>query len=127
MAIQRSGKSMEPDKQAQAEFMRLMREKWAEEDQTEDDYFTKGYVNKIPMTEEEEADEIVRRLKTKPEPIITYRSTILPLIKRIIPTIIANEILGVQPMQGSTSQAFTLLHKYGKQETTPPDDKGTGS
>lgn len=79
-----------------------------------------------PMTEEEEADEIIRRLKT-PSPKITedFRNVILPMIKRVMPATIANDIMSVQPMTGPVGEIRTLKHRYGKEET--PDDEGTGS
>jgi hypothetical protein len=53
------------------------------------------------LTEEEEADEIVRRLATHPRnPLNDFRNIILPMIRKVVPTLVAQEILGVQPMQG---------------------------
>jgi hypothetical protein len=40
---------------------------------------------------------------------------ILPLIRRVMPTIIANEIIGVQPMTGPVGQIHTLRVKYGNE------------
>jgi len=37
---------------------------------------------------------------------------ILPIIRRVMPTVIANEIVGVQPMAGPVSQIHTLRVKY---------------
>ena len=37
---------------------------------------------------------------------------ILPVIRRVMPTVIANEIVGVQPMAGPVSQIHTLRVKY---------------
>jgi len=85
-------------------------------------------VRVAPMTEEEEADEIIRRLKTPPpKPLDNLRNIILPLIKRVTPGIIANEIIGVQPMTGPVSDIKTLKVRYcdsGKEDSA---DKGRGS
>lgn len=55
---------------------------------------------KKKLTREEEADEIVKRLATHPMPQIDdyFEKIILPMIRKIKPTLIANEIVGVQPM-----------------------------
>ncbi len=37
---------------------------------------------------------------------------ILPIIRRVIPTIIANEILGIQPMTGPAGDIFTMRGNY---------------
>ena len=38
---------------------------------------------------------------------------ILPVLRRVMPQIIANEILGVQPMNGPPAQIFALRQRYG--------------
>lgn len=48
------------------------------------------------LTKEEEADEIVRRLATPPTPKLEIT---IPMIRKILPSLIASEILSVQPMQ----------------------------
>src|ERR1700730_10944518 len=40
--------------------------------------------------------------------IAVLNKVILPIIRRVLPNIIANEIVGVQPMQGPVSQIATL-------------------
>jgi len=37
----------------------------------------------------------------------------LPVIRRVMPTVIANELVGVQPMAGPVSQIHTLRVRYG--------------
>lgn len=54
--------------------------------------------------------------------IASVNKVILPLIRRVMPSVIANEIMGVQPMQGPVAQISTLRVQYG--ETIPAD--GTG-
>ena len=39
---------------------------------------------------------------------------ILPIVRRVMPSIIATDIIGVQPMTGPTGQIFTLRNRYGK-------------
>jgi hypothetical protein len=51
------------------------------------------------MDREEEADEIIRRLATHPEPPISdFQRIVLPLIRKIYPELMAQEIVAVQPM-----------------------------
>ena len=46
--------------------------------------------------------------------IATLNRVILPVIRRVMPTVIANEIVGVQPMQGPVSQIHTLRVRYAE-------------
>ena len=39
-------------------------------------------------------------------------NVLLPLIRKVIPTMIANQIVGVQPMTGSVGQIHTLRTRY---------------
>ena len=39
---------------------------------------------------------------------------ILPVIRRVMPTVIANEIIGVQPMTGPVAQIHTLRVRYAE-------------
>ena len=45
--------------------------------------------------------------------VATLNRVILPVIRRVMPTVIANELVGVQPMQGPVSQIHTLRVRYG--------------
>jgi hypothetical protein len=45
--------------------------------------------------------------------IATLNRVILPVIRRVMPTVIANELVGVQPMSGPVSQIHTLRVRYG--------------
>ena len=40
------------------------------------------------------------------------RSILIPMIRKVIPTMIANQIVGVQPMTGSVGQIHTLRTSY---------------
>lgn len=44
--------------------------------------------------------------------IATLNKVILPVIRRVMPTVIANEIVGVQPMTGPVGQIHTLRVRY---------------
>jgi len=46
--------------------------------------------------------------------IATLNRVILPVIRRVMPTVIANEIVGVQPMQGPVGQIHTLRVRYAE-------------
>lgn len=49
--------------------------------------------------------------------VATLNKVILPVIRRVMPTVIANEIIGVQPMTGPVGQIHTLRVRYA--ETVP--------
>ena len=42
-----------------------------------------------------------------------YGKVLLPIIRKVLPNLIAADIVGVQPMSGATGQLFTLKHRYG--------------
>jgi len=54
--------------------------------------------------------------------IATLNRVILPVIRRVMPTVIANEIVGVQPMTGPVAQIHTLRVRYA--ETTNDTSAG---
>jgi len=49
--------------------------------------------------------------------IATLNRVILPVIRRVMPTVIANEIVGVQPMTGPVGQIHTLRVRYANTST----------
>ena len=49
--------------------------------------------------------------------VATLNRVILPVIRRVMPTVIANEIIGVQPMTGPVSQIHTLRVRYADNVT----------
>lgn len=49
--------------------------------------------------------------------IATLNKVILPVIRRVMPSVIANEIIGVQPMTGPVAQIHTLRVRYS--DTVP--------
>jgi len=55
--------------------------------------------------------------------IAALNKVILPVIRRVMPTVIANEIIGVQPMTGPVGQIHTLRIQYA--DTVP--GAGTGA
>lgn len=46
--------------------------------------------------------------------IATLNKVILPVIRRVMPTVIANELVGVQPMTGPVGQIHTLRVRYSE-------------
>jgi len=54
--------------------------------------------------------------------VATLNRVILPVIRRVMPTVIANEIVGVQPMTGPVAQIHTLRVRYADSFTS----NGTG-
>mgnify|MGYP001046492821 CR=1 FL=1 len=58
--------------------------------------------------------------------VATLNRVILPVLRRVMPTVIANEIVGVQPMQGPVGQIHTLRVRYAETVTsTATGDFGT--
>lgn len=49
--------------------------------------------------------------------VASLNKVILPVIRRVMPTVIANEIIGVQPMTGPVAQIHTLRVRYA--DTVP--------
>ena len=44
--------------------------------------------------------------------VAALNKVVLPIIRRVMPTVIANEIVGVQPMTGPVGQIHTLRVRY---------------
>ena len=51
--------------------------------------------------------------------VATLNKVILPIIRRVMPTVIANEIIGVQPMTGPVAQIHTLRVRYADTVGSP--------
>ena len=56
--------------------------------------------------------------------VATLNRVILPVIRRVMPTVIANELVGVQPMTGPVGQIHTLRVRYADNFTSA---SGTGA
>jgi hypothetical protein len=50
--------------------------------------------------------------------VASLNKVILPVIRRVMPTVIANEIVGVQPMSGPVGQIHTLRVRYAESYDT---------
>src|SRR5579859_4400892 len=50
--------------------------------------------------------------------VASLNRVILPVIRRVMPTVIANEIVGVQPMTGPVGQIHTLRVRYADAATS---------
>lgn len=50
--------------------------------------------------------------------VATLNKVILPVIRRVMPTVIANELVGVQPMTGPVGQIHTLRVRYAENYDT---------
>jgi hypothetical protein len=60
--------------------------------------------------------------------VATLNRVILPVIRRVMPTVIANEIVGVQPMTGPVAQIHTLRVRYAETtNVTAPSPFETGT
>jgi hypothetical protein len=56
--------------------------------------------------------------------IAVLNKVILPVIRRVMPTTIANELVGVQPMQGPVSQIHTLRVRYAEGADAATNESG---
>lgn len=56
--------------------------------------------------------------------VATLNRVILPVIRRVMPTVIANEIVGVQPMTGPVGQIHTLRVRYAEANSTDTVNPG---
>jgi hypothetical protein len=60
--------------------------------------------------------------------IASLNRVILPVIRRVMPTVIANELVGVQPMTGPVAQIHTLRTRYADgYSSTAAGPQGTGA
>jgi hypothetical protein len=57
--------------------------------------------------------------------VATLNRVILPVIRRVMPTVIANELVGVQPMTGPVGQIHTLRVRYSDADTNSADGTQT--
>ena len=57
--------------------------------------------------------------------VATLNRVILPVIRRVMPTVIANELVGVQPMTGPVGQIHTLRVRYSDSVTNTSDGAQT--
>lgn len=71
----------------------------------------KDLLNRVPLTEAATAGA------TSAGNVATLNKVILPVIRRVMPTVIANEIIAVQPMTGPVAQIHTLRVRYS--DTVP--------
>ena len=64
---------------------------------------------------------------TSASSVATLNRVILPVIRRVMPTVIANEIVGVQPMTGPVAQIHTLRVRYADSMTDTASQYATGT
>lgn len=57
--------------------------------------------------------------------VATLNRVILPVIRRVMPTVIANELVGVQPMTGPVGQIHTLRVRYADNYTGSTGDSAS--
>ena len=59
--------------------------------------------------------------------VATLNRVILPVIRRVMPTVIANELVGVQPMTGPVGQIHTLRVRYSDAASTAALEGSAGN
>jgi len=53
--------------------------------------------------------------------IASFKRISIPLVRRIYPSLIANQIVNVQPLAGPSSLVFYLRHQYSKNKGWPEE------
>lgn len=52
----------------------------------------------------------------------SFDKIIIPVIRRVMPSIIAQDIIGVSPMTGPTASIYSLRTKYAESQKDDEDD-----
>ena len=83
---------------------------------------TKTTTDGLTGTKKQVMETTLENTKTFPEAVtggatagnIATPNKVIPVIRRVMPTVIANEIVGVQPMTGPVGQIHTLRVRYAE-------------
>ena len=76
--------------------------------------------NQAKSIVEERLTEAITNAATTTGQLGTFQKFAFPLVRRVYPKLIANQIVGVQPMQGPVSQVFYLGNDRAKNGGTTP-------
>jgi len=85
-----------------------------------------SYMGMMLSNAEKEAEQVLSEGSVASD-IAQFTPIIMPLVRRVYPNLIANELLGVQPMALPTGFIYALTNRYlgNKNDTTvAPTDKG---
>jgi hypothetical protein len=82
------------------------------------EFHQKGSMRMIQFSRQE--DQVAYLLRWTED--VTFDHTILNLIRRVMPSVIANDIIGVQPMTGPVGQLFAMRARYLLNLTDDQDD-----
>jgi len=74
----------------------------------------------LENTRREILNETAAAGSTSAADIANFRKTMLPVLRRVIPGTIANELVSVQPMSTPVSQIFSMRYKYEESVTIDP-------
>ena len=75
----------------------------------------------IPQVAKSSEDILVEKLKAPPYKTETYppfKSVILPMIRKIVPSLIAADLIGVQPMTGPVGELYTIRYTNNEEKDT---------
>lgn len=75
-----------------------------------------NYQRPVNLIFDREHDAVAYELAWQ-EPWTAINTVMLNTIRRVMPTIIANDIIGVSPMTGPVTQIFSLNPRYMKSDT----------
>ncbi len=66
----------------------------------------------------DDEEKVFHKLKTAPPPRWPYEGISIPMLRRIMPGLIASEIIGVQPMTETTGKLYTMKSNYSTKKDT---------
>ena len=76
--------------------------------------------NQAKSIVEERLSEDITAAATTTGQLGTFQKFAFPLVRRVYPQLLANSLVGVQPMQGPVSQVFYLGNSRAKNGGTTP-------
>lgn len=78
------------------------------------------YTNGNVVYLSDEADAIAFKMWAEHAELMTpeeLNEVLIPIIRRVMPSLLAYDLCGVQPMTGPTGQIFALKPRYAKSDT----------
>ena len=81
--------------------------------------------NQAKSIVEEKLSESITAAATTTGQLGTFQKFAFPLVRRVYPQLIANQLVGVQPMQGPVSQVFYLGNSRARNGGSTSDDRQT--
>lgn len=71
------------------------------------------------VLENTEAEKVLINERTETADIAQFTPILVPLVRRVYPTLIANNLLGMQALKTPTAYIYALVYKYGNTSANP--------